>query len=109
MKITILLFASFLACTGAMAQKICRKHPDWTAEECANVQAEKIFVGMTREMVDAEKPMSCVLDRHPTHREPGLVQFGCFTQWDHSVPDRAVPYIIHFQFTDGRVSAFSYN
>ena len=64
---------------------------------------------MTPEMFDDEKPHSCVLDKHPAHREEGMIQFACYTQWDHSALDHALPYIIHFQFTDGRVSAFSYN
>jgi len=101
------LLASLLI--GEIALADCRKHPNWTAEECANVEKKKLFVGMTREMIDAEKPHSCVRDRHPAHSEPGMVQFLCYTQWDHSVPDHALPYIIHFQLTDGRVSTFSYN
>jgi hypothetical protein len=107
MKVTALLLG--LSLIGATAQANCRKHPNWTPEECANVEKKKLFVGMTREMIDAEKPHSCVLDKHPAHKEPGMVSFGCYTQWDHSVPDHTLPYIIHFQFTDGRVSAFSYN
>ena len=96
--IIAVLLASLLI--GAMAQANCRKHPNWTAEECANVEKKKLFVGMTREMIDAEKPHSC---------EPGMIQFLCYTQWDHSVPDHALPYIFHFQLTHGRVSTFSYN
>jgi hypothetical protein len=38
-----------------------------------------------------------------------MIQFVCYMQWDHSALDHALPYIIHFEFTDGRVSAFSYN
>ena len=45
----------------------------------------------------------------PAHREPDMIQFVCYMQWDHSALDHALPYIIHFEFTDGRVSAFSYN
>jgi hypothetical protein len=107
MKITVLLVGSLLI--GAIAQAKCQKHPNWTAEECANVEKKILFVGMTREMIDSEKPHSCVLDKHPAHREPDMIQFVCYTQWDHSVLDHTVPYVIHFQFTDGRVSTFSYD
>jgi hypothetical protein len=107
MKITVLLLGSLLI--GEIAQATRQKHPNCTAEECANVEQKKLFVGMTREMIDAEKSRSCVRDKHPAHREPDMIQFVCYTQWDHSVLDHALPYIIHFQFTDGRVSAFSYN
>jgi hypothetical protein len=110
MKLVIALTLLLVAGISAAAQsKVCRKHPEWTADECANVASKKLFVGMTREMVNAEKPHSCVLDRHPVHRQPGMVQFLCYTQWDHSMPDHTLPYILRFQFTDGRVSAFSYN
>src|ERR1700688_4279069 len=107
MKNTVLGLGSLLM--GALAQATCQKHSNWTAEECANVEKKILFVGMTREMIVTEKPHSCVLDKHPAHREPGMIQFICYTQWDNSVLDHALPYIIHFQFTAGRVSAFSYN
>ena len=94
----------------AKKQLACmEKHPAWTETECKNVSDRKPFVGMTREMIDAEKPHSCIFDKHPAHKEAGLVSFGCFTQWDHSTADRTLPYMIHFQMTDGRVSAFFYN
>jgi len=96
------LLASLLI--SSIAQANCCKHPNWTAEERANVEKKKLFVGMTREMIDAEKPHSCVRDRHPAHSEPGMVQFLCYTQSDHWMPDHALPYVLHFQFTDGRVS-----
>jgi hypothetical protein len=65
--------------------KVCQKHSEWTAEECANVSEKKLFVGMTREMVNAEKPRSCFLDKHP--RDAGAVQFVCYAQWDRSEPE----------------------
>ena len=73
------------------------------------MEEKKLFVVMTHEMIDAEKPHSRVLDMHPTHREPAMIQFVCYPHWDHSVLDHALPYIIHFQFTDGSVLAFPYN
>ena len=62
---------------------------------------------MTREMVNAEKPRSCVLDKHP--RDTGTLQFVCYVQWDRSEPEHLYPYFLHFKFIDGRVSAFFYN
>jgi hypothetical protein len=64
---------------------------------------------MTREMIDVEKPRACVRDRHPSHPQPDTVQFLCYSQWDHSEIDHPIPFMVHFQFIDGRVSAISYN
>jgi hypothetical protein len=63
MEISVLLLGSLLI--GEIAQATRQKHPNWTAEECANVEQKKPFVGMTREMIDAEKPHSCVRDKLP--------------------------------------------
>jgi hypothetical protein len=110
MKVTGLILLLALAGTAARAQsKACRKHPEWTTQECALVARKKLFVGMTREMIDAEKPRSCVRDRHPAHPEAGMVSFVCETQWDRSEPDHTLPFMLHFKLADGRVTAFFYN
>jgi hypothetical protein len=74
---TLTCFAARLITHGAIAQATCSKQLDWTAQECANVDKKKLFVGMTREMIDAEKPHSCVRGKLPAHREPGMIQFVC--------------------------------
>jgi hypothetical protein len=103
-----MLLGSLLIATGVMGQaKVCRKHPEWTETECKNVADKKLFVGMTREMIDAEKPRNCIRDRHP--RDRGALQFICYSQWDRSEPEHLYPYLLHFELVDGRVSAFSYN
>ena|SRR2546429_9093543 len=110
MKISRLMLGLALAGATMAQSKVCKKHPEWTPGDCASVAKKKLFVGMTREMVDAEKPHSCVRDRHPAHREgPDELSFVCMTQWDHSEPDRTLPYMLHFRFADGRVAAFFYN
>jgi hypothetical protein len=110
MKLVLAVAILLVVGLPANAQStVCQKHPNWTAEECANVVKKKLFVGMTQEMIDAEKPRSCVRDRHPSHREPDTVQFLCYTQWDHSELDHTLPFMVHFKFIDGRVSAISYN
>ncbi len=83
MKITVLLLGAMLI--GAISQATCRKHLNWSQEECANVEKKKLFVGMTREMIDAEKPHSCVLDKHAAHREPDMIQFVCYVQYLHAI------------------------
>lgn len=111
MKITrVLILLLALAGTTASQQKICKKHPDWTAEECAKVASKKLFVGMTWEMINAEKPHSCVRNRHPANPQgPDAVSFICYAQWDHSEQDRIVPFMLHFKLAGGRVTEFFYN
>jgi hypothetical protein len=71
------------------APKLCAKHPTLTAGNCLDVAQHKLTIGITREMVLAEKPHACVHltnDRdHRTKTLPaGSMLFECVTQWDHT-------------------------
>jgi hypothetical protein len=47
------------------SEKLCAQHPTWSADDCLSVVEHRLFVGMTREMVLAERPLSCLRQTGP--------------------------------------------
>jgi len=57
---------------NSKAGKIQKKHPDWTNEECENVANQKVWIGMSLEMLKIERG-------NPNSANPS--NYGNGTQW----------------------------
>jgi hypothetical protein len=58
---------------ASKAGKICKKHPDWSHEDCQNVAGRKYWIGMTLDMLKAS------YGSDPDHASPS--NYGGDTHW----------------------------
>jgi hypothetical protein len=82
---------------ASKAGRLCKQHTDWTKEECEAVADNKIWIGMTLDMLKAERGL-------PTSANPSNYGSGTHWQWcwyDHT------PSCFYDDNEDGIIDSFN--